>query len=532
MNPQARSSGIVAQWAAIRRVYPIYTAVVEQFGLGTPPYPRLEDLTGQSEAEIIRDVQGWLGEMDDRIEPHQFRQILEGTDILNSEDKLRVLVHRHLDKEHHSEADRAKLHYLLTQYFFVCCPPSFRSREVKLDEVAQVLEPVLGEMPTAVPESLEPLTCLVEQMPKCSSLGELQSSILEPGRELKGHALDAHFDIAALVVFTYFNYSARGAFRRLISAEVQAVEEGLRKLEEREVKTVNCTSAGLSPEEPVEAIRSLLEEMKSSVAPAYSVDSAGKRVRALRLAVSAAADRGTSALTDSDQARVSTLESQVQRLLAEVTQLRRDLNGVRSLTSRVLAQSNPPAVVQVPSAAAANSKPAPASEISPAAVEPEPAPPPATPVEAATGPEVKPEAAEFSVANAVDRCIEQLQKLLGDGSVKASGLVKIGSETVLLAGSDIEAIRATGETAAVAQRAIALRVLLIKFIENARRGQCGDVAPWAAFAQTVLTDLGRAAGNSVAPAREALTSNSRQLRTVLQHAESAVRKGRLASQTA
>ena len=76
MNPQARSAGIVAQWAAIRRVCPIYKAVAEQFGLGAPPYPRLDDLTGESEAKIVRDVQAWLGEMDDRIEPHQFRQIL------------------------------------------------------------------------------------------------------------------------------------------------------------------------------------------------------------------------------------------------------------------------------------------------------------------------------------------------------------------------------------------------------------------------------------------------------------------------
>ncbi|MGZ4836500.1 MAG: hypothetical protein ACXVZZ_12740 [Terriglobales bacterium] len=535
MNPQPRSSGIVAQWAAIRRVYPIYTAVVEQFNLGKRPYASLDDLAGQSEAEVIRDIQAWLESMDDRIESHQFRQILEGTDILNSEDKLRVLVHRHLAKEHRSEADRAKLHYLLTQYFFVCCPPSFRSREVKLDEVAQVLEPVLGEMPAAVPESLDPLTCLVEQMPKCSSLGELQSSILEPGRELKAHAIDSHFDIATLVVFTYFNYSARCAFRRLISAEVKAVEEGLTKIEAYNVKTVNCTSAGLSAEEPVEAIRTLLEGMKSSVAPSYAVDSAGKQVRALRLAVAAAVDRAASALTGSDQARVSTLESQVQRLIAEMTQLRRDLNGPRSLTARVVAQSNRAAAAPMPSAPSANGTGATAStpEISPAPVEPEPSPvTPGKAASSANAAEDKRGTAESNVANAVERCIEQLQKLLADGSVKASGLVKVGTETVLLAGSDIDAIRASGEAAAVAQRAIALRVLLIKFIENARRGQCGDVAPWSAFTQGVLTDLKRAASRSESPARDALTSNGRQLRTVLQHAESVVRKARMARQSA
>jgi hypothetical protein len=531
MNPQVRSSGIVAQWGAIRRVYPIYTAVAEQFGLRPAPYPSLDQLAADSEADVIRNVESWLGEMDDCIEPHQFRHILESTDILNSEDKLHVLVRRHLGKEHRSEGDRAKLHYLLTQYLVVCIPPSFRSREVKLDEVAQVLEAVLGEMPTSVPESLEPLTCLVEQMPKCSSLGELQSSILEPGRELKAHALDSHFDTAALVVFTYFNYSARGAFRRLISAEVRAVEEGLRALESHDIKTLNCTSAGLSAEEPVEAVRKLLEEMKTSVAPAYSIDSAGKQIRALRLAISAAVDRATTALTESDRARFGAMEAHIQRLVAEVTQLKRDLSSVRTWAARVATQSNSAPASPSQPAAPRNGTVAdgPTPDASPAMKVP---PAQATVPAAGNWANAKPNPTERDVATQVDSCIEQLQKLLGDGSIKASGLLKIGTETVLLAGGDIDAIRSTGEVALLAQRAIATRILLIKFIENARRGHGGDVAPLSVFAQSVLVDLQRVAPTSAAPTRDALASNGRQLRTVLQHAESVVRKARMAAQSA
>jgi hypothetical protein len=529
MKAQVRSSGIVAQWGTIRRVYPIYTAVAEQFGLRPAPYPSLDQVASDSEADVIRNVQAWLSEMDDCIEPHQFRQILESTDILNSEDKLHVLVRRHLEKEDRSEGDRAKLHYLLTQYLVVCIPPSFRSREVKLDEVAQVLEAVLGEMPASVPESLEPLTCLVEQMPKCSSLGELQSSILEPGRELKAHAVDSHFDTAALVVFTYFNYSARAAFRRLISAEVRAVDEGLRQLESHNVKTLNCTSAGLSAEEPVEDVRKLLEEMKTSVAPAYAIDSAGKQIRALRLAISAAADRATTALTESDRAHIGAMEAHIQRLDAEVTQLKRDLSSIRTVTARLAAQSNPVAA-SPPSTVTANDPVPDAAkpDVSPAAADV--APPPAAAPAVGNGANAK--NAERDVATEVERCIEQLQKLLGDGSIKASGLLKIGTETVLLAAGDIDAIRSTGEVAFLAQRAIATRILLIKFMENARRGHCAEVAPLSLFARSVLTDLQRVTPTSVAPTRDALASNTRQLRTVLQHAESVERKTRMAAQSA
>jgi hypothetical protein len=74
--------------------------------------------------------------------------------------------------------------------------------------------------------------------------------------------------------------------------------------------------------------------------------------------------------------------------------------------------------------------------------------------------------------------------------------------------------------------------LLIKFMENARRGHCAEVAPLSLFARSVLTDLQRVTPTSVAPTRDALASNTRQLRTVLQHAESVERKTRMAAQSA
>lgn len=62
-----------------------------------------------------------------------------------------------------------------------------------------------------------PLIRLVKQIPNYRSL-ELESSILEPGREIKALTADLYFDPAALVVFTHFNYAGCRAFRKLASA--------------------------------------------------------------------------------------------------------------------------------------------------------------------------------------------------------------------------------------------------------------------------------------------------------------------------
>src|SRR5512142_2354409 len=110
----------IAQWREIRRVYPIYAAIAKEFGYEDPPYASLDNLPGPSETLVIGAVQSWLAEMDERFEPHQFRSVLERPELARSEDILRGLIQRHLRKQNRSNADRDKLHYLLTQYASVC----------------------------------------------------------------------------------------------------------------------------------------------------------------------------------------------------------------------------------------------------------------------------------------------------------------------------------------------------------------------------------------------------------------------------
>ena len=135
-------------WNSARRLYPIYVALAIQFELGSPPFKSLDGIKEISEPEVIERVEEWLAEMDERIQVHQFRELLQTSGMAAKEDKLQSLIERHLHKENKSESDRDKVDFLLTQYFAICAPPSFHDREVSLEDVADVLEPILGESST------------------------------------------------------------------------------------------------------------------------------------------------------------------------------------------------------------------------------------------------------------------------------------------------------------------------------------------------------------------------------------------------
>ncbi|MGH9554527.1 MAG: hypothetical protein ACRD2Y_01780, partial [Terriglobales bacterium] len=69
------------------------------FGLGDPPYKDLNDLREQSNPEAIQRIEHWLTDMDERIQPHHLRQLVESGDLATSEDRLHALIDRHLGRE-------------------------------------------------------------------------------------------------------------------------------------------------------------------------------------------------------------------------------------------------------------------------------------------------------------------------------------------------------------------------------------------------------------------------------------------------
>src|SRR5574342_1347912 len=157
MRPRgAHARSLTAQWRAARRLYPIYAGLAEHCQLGSPPYKELEGIDERAEPEAIQRVGEWMTEMDRSIEVHHLRQFLQSSGMATSENAVQALIDRHLGKEGRADPDRDKIDFLLVQYFAICAPPSFHDREVDMEEVAEVLEPILGESPTQTPEWLRP----------------------------------------------------------------------------------------------------------------------------------------------------------------------------------------------------------------------------------------------------------------------------------------------------------------------------------------------------------------------------------------
>src|SRR5690242_20470045 len=115
-SSSAHTSTTVARWRAARRLYPIYSALAAQFGLDAPPYETLDE-AGAQNPDFLPRVQAWFDTIDGRLHVAQFRQVLHGTSIGSSEDKLQVLIERHYTKPEKTESDRDKLDFLLVQYF-------------------------------------------------------------------------------------------------------------------------------------------------------------------------------------------------------------------------------------------------------------------------------------------------------------------------------------------------------------------------------------------------------------------------------
>ncbi len=493
----------IAQWRDVRRVYTIYAAIATQFGCGDPPYACLDNLHGQSEIEIIGPIECWLAEMDERVGPHQFRAILERPDVSHSEEMLIALVRRYLQKENSSETDRDKLHYLLTQYAYVCAPPSLRVRPVSLGQIAEVLEPVLGPASgQSIPENLQALTGLVQLMPNCGTFQELQASVVIPGRQMKSGLGNEWASAAALLAVTHFNFSLRCAYGRLLGEEVRASQEGLEQLQSRHVTTVDCTSLGLSSAESVDILRECLAEL-SAVAPADEgmINARSEQVRALRTTIEATLKGFTTTRTQTEE-RFAALQAYLERAVNEIGELNSEVQNLRRVIQDMAGMRQNERLAAAQPAAPAPPLPAP-----PATPKPAPAPKAAE----------KPEAPKKDYSAEVDRCLSALRHALGANPSPAPLTLRIGAATIALSRGEVQTLRSDDPAALVAQRAIAVRVLLLNALEREKRGEAVEPSNLIEFARATLLALNRLLGTAGTP--EFLGVAARQLRTALKSAE-------------
>ncbi len=257
-------------WRVARRLHTIYAELDRTFELGMPSCVDLEQNVDRSDPETLERVRQWFQKADGLVHVWQIRQLLQSTN-LQTEENLRYLILRHLDKQSKTESDREKIDFLLVQYFAHCAPPGVIDHPVTLEGVARVLEPALGKITSAFPDWTERLDEKLAKMNDCNSLEQLQDSGgLVEAREMKTAAGDRYFEPVALVAFTRFNFLARRAFFRAMHVDLHAIRADVNELEKLGFSSLDCRDAGLSENESFEQLRHVVHQWKTPFRAPYS----------------------------------------------------------------------------------------------------------------------------------------------------------------------------------------------------------------------------------------------------------------------
>jgi hypothetical protein len=276
------STDVAAFWRVARRLYPIYTELDHTFELGAATCADLEQSVDRPDPAAIERIRNWFQLVDAQVQVWQLRQLLQSTN-LQSEESLRYLIARYLEKAQKTEADKEKIDFLLVQYFAHCSPEGVTEQSLTLPAVARVLKPALSEEPGAFPDWTAQLDEKLHKMNDCNSLEELQDSGgLVEAREMKMGSGAHYFEPALLVAFTRFNFLARRAFFRAMHLDLHAIRSAVNELEKMGFSALDCRDAGLGENESLDQLRHLVHQWKTPFRAPYSGGSSFQQLIQLR----------------------------------------------------------------------------------------------------------------------------------------------------------------------------------------------------------------------------------------------------------
>src|SRR3984957_9352347 len=283
------------QWDETRSVFPIYVALAKQLTLeiSFPQDKRI--LPEKGDADLYARILTWLDSMDQQVLVYQLRHLLQMTTLNASEAGLRALIQRHLRKPSKSNMDRDKVDFLLVQYFALCAPPKVYHKQIELEDVAQVMKPVLGDVSTSPISWCEPLEKMITSLRGFRSLRDvLKTNFVEQGRRVKDEAGKMFYESAPLTFFVRFNFLMRRTLIELMHADLIAIRAGLSQLDSLDVKAIDCRLFGLSPSEPIAHVRQLADEWKQPFQQEYTertVNEAFEKLLCLRTDVEKALEK-------------------------------------------------------------------------------------------------------------------------------------------------------------------------------------------------------------------------------------------------
>jgi hypothetical protein len=299
-----------AQWDEIRSVFPIYLALAKQLQVTIPFAQNKRVLPEKVDMSMFSQAQTWLDTLDQQVMANQLRHLLQTTTLNASESGLRALIMRHLRKPSKSTADRDKIDFLMVQYFALCAPPKIYHRQIELSDVAQVMKPVFGEVNTAPLPWCEPLEKIIQALHGFRSLRDmLKTNFIEQGRRVKESAGGMFYDPSAMMAFVRFNFMLRRTLIELMHADLISIRTGLDQLEAAKTHFLDCSTFGLTANEPITKIRQLTDEWRQPFQKEYterSVSQAFEKLLALRSGVASSVEKvlGKSALQTAERPSV------------------------------------------------------------------------------------------------------------------------------------------------------------------------------------------------------------------------------------
>jgi hypothetical protein len=301
--PARTDSPRQAQWKEARSVFPIYLALAKQLEIEIPFPQAKRNLPEKPDLETFSQVHEWLDLMDQQVLVHQLRHLLQMTTLNASETGLRALIQRHLRKAKKSNVDRDKIDFLLVQYFALCAPAKIYHKQIELVDVAQVMQPVLGDVDPAPLAWCAPLEQMIESLRAFRSLREiLKTNFIEQGRKVKETAGGMFYDPAALIAFIRFNFLLRRTLIELMHADLIAIRTGLGQLQTAGVRVIDCHHAGLSSAEQLAKISTMADEWKQPFQKEYTertVSQAFDNLLGLRTDMEHAVEKALGKPTDS-----------------------------------------------------------------------------------------------------------------------------------------------------------------------------------------------------------------------------------------
>ena len=484
MTTATLNLGEIAEfWRVARRLHAVYAELDRTFELGMPPCKELEEPVDRSEPEALERVRQWFDQIDTHVQVWQLRQLLQSTN-LQTEENLRYLIGRHLEKKEKTEADKDKIDFLLVQYFAHCAPHGLNEPQITLEEVARVVEPAMGRAADHFPDWAPGLDEKLQKLNESNSLEDLQDSgaLLEV-RELKLSVGGEYFEPGLLVAFTRFNFLARRAFFRAMHLDLHAIRSAVTELERMGISGVDCRDAGLSDSESLEQIRHVVHQWKTPFRAPYSGGSSFLQLIVLRHALQ----------TGLEKARANAPQSQMSAL--------DQVAPVRAAEPPPLAKQAPPAAregpakpkpddtakikieTHTPATAKEHPSEAPRSEIVARPVASTTAPPPS--VEAVAG---EPNEEHDYLQNCVDDITEQLRAMPTKNSPSVSAIV-LGGCKLLVATWEAQAFFGEDALSKALQRTVAARTILYVCMDRYKKNEATDLTFALELAQAQVEEM-------------------------------------------